>query len=65
MVTVQRALGHSSAAITLGVYSHLWSTAEERTREASTRLMAATLRTPADSLQTESACLRPLTCAPL
>jgi integrase len=29
VVTVQRALGHSSATITLGVYSHLWPTAED------------------------------------
>jgi integrase len=34
VVTVQRALGHSSATITLGVYSHLWPTAEDRTRAA-------------------------------
>jgi site-specific recombinase XerD len=27
VVTVQRALGHFSATITLGVYSHLWRTA--------------------------------------
>ena len=41
MVTVQRALGHSSATITLGVYSHLWPTAEDRTRAAAGGLMAA------------------------
>jgi integrase len=34
VVTVQRALGHSSATITLGVYSHLWPTAEDRTRRS-------------------------------
>src|SRR4051794_4238731 len=52
VVMVQRALGHSSAAITLGVYSHLWPTAEDRTRAAAGDLMAAALRAPADSLRT-------------
>src|SRR3954452_13061050 len=41
VVTVQRALGHSSATITLGVYSHLWPTAEDQTRAAAGDLMAA------------------------
>ena len=44
VVTVQRALGHSSATITLGVYSHLWPTAEDRTRAAAGDLMAAALQ---------------------
>ncbi len=39
VVTVQRALGHSSAAITLRVYSHVWPSAESRTRHAAERLM--------------------------
>jgi integrase len=52
VVTVQRALGHSSATITLGVYSHLWPTAEDRTRAAAGDLMAAALRASADSLRT-------------
>jgi hypothetical protein len=30
VVTVQRALGHSSATTTLNTYSHLWPTAEDR-----------------------------------
>jgi integrase len=34
VVTVQRALGHSSATITLGVHSRLWPTDEDRTRAA-------------------------------
>lgn len=34
VVTVQRALGHSSATITLNTYAHLWPTAEDRTRAA-------------------------------
>jgi integrase len=33
VVTVQRALGHSSAAITLTTYSHLWPDANDRTRK--------------------------------
>jgi hypothetical protein len=39
IVTVQRALGHASAAITLNTYSHLWPTAEDRTRSAAADLM--------------------------
>jgi integrase len=49
-----RALGHSSATITLGVYSHLWPTAEDRTRAAAGDLMAAALGARADSLRTET-----------
>lgn len=44
VVTVQRALGHSSATTTLNTYSHLWSTAEDRTRSAASGLMAQALR---------------------
>ena len=54
VVTVQRALGHSSATITLGVYSHLWPTAEDRTRAAASELMAASLAARADSVRTNS-----------
>jgi integrase len=54
VVTVQRALGHSSATVTLGVYSHLWPTAEDRTRAAAGDLMAAALADPADSVRTEA-----------
>ncbi|MFC5337536.1 site-specific integrase [Leucobacter denitrificans] len=39
VVTVQRALGHSSATITLNTYSHLWKTAEDLTRGAAGGLM--------------------------
>lgn len=39
VVTVQRALGHASASITLNTYSHLWPTAEDRTRAAAADLM--------------------------
>lgn len=38
VVTVQRALGHSSATTTLNTYSHLWPTAEDRTRAAAADL---------------------------
>jgi integrase len=54
VVTVQRALGHSSATITLGVYSHLWLTAEDRTRAAAGHLMATSLAARADSVRTNS-----------
>lgn len=43
VVTVQRALGHASATTTLNTYSHLWPTAEDRTRNAAARLIAAAL----------------------
>lgn len=39
VVTVQRALGHSTATTTLNTYSHLWPTAEDRTRQAAAGLM--------------------------
>ena len=42
VVTVQHAVGHSSASITLNVYSHLWPKAEDRTRAAAAHLMATT-----------------------
>ncbi len=40
VVTVQRALGHSSATITLNTYAHLWPTAEDRTRNAAAGMLA-------------------------
>jgi integrase len=43
VVTVQRALGHSSAAITLQTYSHLWPDAEDRTRGAAGAVMRTAL----------------------
>jgi integrase len=43
VVTVQRALGHKSATTTLTTYSHLWPSAEDRTRAASGRLLSAAL----------------------
>ena len=51
VVTVQYALGHSSASITLNVYSHLWPKAEDRTRAAAANLIATTAA-PADSVRT-------------
>lgn len=43
MVTVQRALGHSSAKTTLNTYAHLWPTAEDRTRGAPEAMLAAAM----------------------
>jgi integrase len=51
VVTVQHALGHSSASITLNVYSHLWPKAEDRTRAAAAALMT-TAAGSADSVRT-------------
>lgn len=48
VVTVQRAMGHTSATTTLTIYSHLWPTAEDRTRTAAAGLM----REVADDLRT-------------
>lgn len=39
VVTVQRALGHSSPSVTLDTYSHMWPTAEDKTRQASNLIM--------------------------
>lgn len=52
VVTVQRALGHKSPSVTLNTYSHLWPTAEDKTRSAASGLAAAAL---ADSLRTAEA----------
>jgi len=51
--TVQRALGHSSASITLDTYSHLWPDASDRTRKAAADLVDAARRSPAAPLRTE------------
>jgi integrase len=58
VVTVQRALGHASASTTLGTYSHLWPSAEDRTRQAAAGLMASALDEKgglADRLRTDRA----------
>ena len=54
VVTVQRALGHASATTTLNTYSHLWPTAEDRTRKAAQAMMAAAFGDLADSVRTEA-----------
>jgi site-specific recombinase XerD len=51
VVTVQRALGHSTPSITLNVYSHLWPSAEDKTRSATASFMTE-IRNSADSLRT-------------
>ncbi|MDV8021996.1 tyrosine-type recombinase/integrase [Rhodococcus sp. IEGM 1330] len=38
VVTVQRALGHSSPNVTLSTYAHLWPNADDRTRKAAAQL---------------------------
>lgn len=54
VVTVQRALGHKSPSVTLDTYSHLWPSAEDRTREAAAGLAADAWRfAAADCLRTE------------
>jgi len=52
VVTVQRALGHKSPSVTLNTYSHLWPSAEDKTRQASGRMAAEALGS-ADSSRTE------------
>jgi integrase len=47
--TVQKRMGHSSAAITLDAYAHVWPDADDRTREAVQR---ALLTDPADPVRT-------------
>ena len=49
VVTVQRALGHASATTTLSTYSHLWPTAEDRTRKAAEAMFADSCGLAADS----------------
>ncbi|HUO36815.1 MAG TPA: site-specific integrase [Mycobacterium sp.] len=53
VVTVQRALGHSSAAITLTTYSHLWPDANDRTRRAAGDLLESSLGAAAYPLRTQ------------
>lgn len=48
VVTVQRALGHSSPSITLDIYGHLWPNAADRTRTALQGLVDAVLSGAAD-----------------
>jgi integrase len=53
VVTVQRALGHSSASITLTTYGHLWPDAADRTRNAAEELFDQSFGAAADALRTE------------
>lgn len=46
VVTVQRALGHSSASVTLDEYAHLWPDANDRTRQAARELFAQCVAYP-------------------
>jgi integrase len=48
---VQKRLGHSSAAVTLDIYAHLWPDSDDRTREA-VEFALAGVAAPADSLRT-------------
>lgn len=43
VVTVQRAMGHGSASLTLNTYSHLWPKAEDRTRRAAAAMLSEAL----------------------
>jgi hypothetical protein len=53
VVTVQRALGHATASVTLGTYSHLWPSADDRTRAAASAMLADALAPDAaDSVRT-------------
>jgi integrase len=53
VVTVQRALGHRSPSTTLDTYSHLWPSAEDRTRAGAAGLTDLVFAAAADSLRTE------------
>ncbi|MFK4789875.1 tyrosine-type recombinase/integrase [Microbacterium sp. ZW T5_56] len=53
VVTVQRALGHSTPSITLNVYGHLWPTAGDRTRAAAASFMES-VASFADSPRTQN-----------
>lgn len=54
VVTVQRALGHHSATVTLSKYSHLWPDANDRTRKAADDLFRTSTKSTAYSLRTEA-----------
>lgn len=55
VVTVQRALGHKTPSVTLNTYSHLWPSADDRTRAGAQSLIDQAFAAPADSLRTGSA----------
>ena len=54
VVTVQRALGHSSPTVTLSTYAHLWPDAEDRTRKAAQAMIDAALGATDESLTNAS-----------
>ncbi len=53
VVTVQRALGHAQPSITLNTYSHLWPSAEDKTRAATADFMRS-VTDSADSSRTQN-----------
>lgn len=53
--TVQKRLGHSSAAITLDTYTHLWPDSDDRTREAVEQALGAKSDSAADTVRTARA----------
>lgn len=68
VVTVQRALGHATPSITLNVYSHLWPSAEDKTRAATADFMALIAQsTPSPELSSPNSAdsLRTYTIKPL
>lgn len=46
VVTVQRAMGHGAATVTLNTYAHLWPKAEDRTRKAAAAMFSASAADP-------------------
>jgi integrase len=52
VATVQRALGHAKPSQTLDTYTHLWPSAEDRTRKAASAMLRDVLAGAADSLRT-------------
>jgi integrase len=59
VVTVQRALGHSNASVTLNTYAHLWPSAEDRTRAAAGAMLADTLAPESDKGAASAPDVRP------
>jgi integrase len=55
VVTAPCSLGHSSATITLNTYAHLWPSAQDRTRAASSRLFVDVTRVSDESLTNDQA----------
>jgi integrase len=54
VVTVQRALGHAKATTTLNTYSHLWPTAEDRTRQAAEAMLSEALSAEENEILADS-----------